>query len=253
MEFAACTHVGKIRKANEDNYYIPTPDGENYCQCFFAVADGMGGHNAGEIASALAIRGMLNFLGKPGKLQDAMERPKSTLMDGVDSTNKKIWMLGSFSEKCANMGTTLTCALCLPGRWVVAHVGDTRAYHIRGEQILQVTRDHSMVEDLVEQGVMEKDSPEYIMQRHILTRALGVQRDEPGEVYQVPAQAGDLLLICSDGLSENVSPQEMLEICSRMELQSACEAMRDLALNRGGTDNITLCICRWSEEVALHG
>lgn len=69
----------------------------------------------------------------------------------------------------------------------------------------------------------------------------------------MPAQAGDLLLICSDGLSENVSPQEMLEICSRMELQSACEAMRDLALNRGGTDNITLCICRWSEEVALHG
>ena len=125
-------------------------------------------------------------------------------MDGVDSTNKKIWMLGSFSEKCANMGTTLTCALCLPGRWVVAHVGDTRAYHIRGEQILQVTRDHSMVEDLVEQGVMEKDSPEYIMQRHILTRALGVQRDEPGEVYQVPAQAGDLLLICSDGLSEKM-------------------------------------------------
>ena len=72
MEFAACTHVGKIRKANEDNYYIPTPDGENYCQCFFAVADGMGGHNAGEIASALAIRGMLNFLGKPGKLQDEL-------------------------------------------------------------------------------------------------------------------------------------------------------------------------------------
>ena len=248
MKFASATHVGKIRKVNEDNSYIPAPEAElEYQQRFFAVADGMGGHSAGEVASALAVRSMLNYLAKPGKWADAALDPIKVLKDAIDATNKKIYMLGTYSDKCANMGTTITCALCYDDRWVIGHVGDSRAYLIREGRAEQVTQDHSMVEELVAQGLMEKDSAEYIMQRHIITRALGVRGDEYGDCFPLMAKEGDALLLCSDGLSENVSLEEIASYCTDLSPEDACEQLKELALVRSGSDNITLCLCKREE------
>ena len=168
--------------------------------------------------------------------------------EAIQSANEKIFVLGELSQKCANMGTTITAVLCLPERWVVGQVGDSRAYHLSVEGIRQVTRDHSMVEQMVEEGTMQRNSAEYLMQRHILTRAVGVRMDEKGEVFSVAAQEGDALLCCSDGLSELLSMQEIEKIYRTAEgIQNACQEMIELALERGGVDNITVCICQMEE------
>jgi len=245
--------VGKLRKVNEDSYYIPDHDSKGIAGKVLVLADGMGGHNAGEVASDLAIRSIIEYLSSCCTEEDIASDPSLALQKAVGYANEQVVSLGKSNEQYNNMGSTVIAVMCVEDRWIICHVGDSRAYHISKNGIVQITRDHSLVEQLVEKGVMKKNSPEYIMQRHIITRAIGVDEIEMGDIYSVYPSKGDILLICSDGLSELVDDHEMLEICSEhSDLQKACEALEKLALDRGGIDNVTICIVMHDQSEVDH-
>jgi serine/threonine protein phosphatase PrpC len=222
----AGTDPGRKRRINEDSFVITPP--------LFAVADGMGGAQAGEIASALAA-GALEESGANG----GGERRVTEL---IQEANRRVHERATTDASTAGMGTTITAALVEPdGRVVFGHVGDSRAYLLRNDTLEQLTNDHTLVAELVRRGELSPGEAEVHPQRSVITRALGTDPDVDVDTFAVDAQAGDVYLICSDGLSSMVDSRDIEEILrqNRADLVAAAKALI-LAANRGGgEDNIT--------------
>jgi len=225
--FTAATDTGRKRRRNEDAYVVAPP--------LFAVADGMGGAQAGEVASKLAAAALSDT--DAGSLTGT-ERVTSLFQEA----NRRVYERSAADPTVSGMGTTMTVALVEGDEVVIGHVGDSRAYLLRDGRIEQLTDDHSLVAELMKSGKLSAEEAETHPQRAVITRALGTDPDVDVDAFAVHAQAGDLFLICSDGLTTMVDDEEILALLERHhgDLPRAAKALVAAANKHGGEDNVTV-------------
>jgi protein phosphatase len=230
VEQVGRTDVGRQRSANEDDFVAEAP--------FFAVADGMGGAKAGEVASAMATE---TFEGE----RDSDEPAEAQLVRILRTANKRIYDLAVSDESHRGMGTTLTAAKVVGDEVSLGHVGDSRAYRMRDGELEQLTKDHSLVAELERSGQITAEAAEHHPQRSIITRALGPEPDVEVDTYTLTGREGDLFLLCSDGLTSMISDSEVGSILRSAEsLDAAAEELVRAANQSGGKDNITVVLFR---------
>lgn len=224
--------------------------------CFMAMADGMGGHQAGDVASQVAVQ-MLEQLAGPKVFSDPLDfenRVEQVLWNAFSAINSRICNLGQGSPEREGMGTTLTCALVDCQNAYIGHVGDTRAYIITSSGISAVTEDHSVVGKMVADGVLTENEAMTHEKRNILTRAVGPETNVEVDILKVPMQPGEILFICTDGLYSAVTGGEIYQVlATEADLQSACVHMVDLAIARGSEDNVSAAAWRMPPEEMLAG
>jgi PPM family protein phosphatase len=237
-EEAHKTDTGRQRQANEDSYFARAP--------LFAVADGMGGAQAGEVASRIAARAFER------KRTVSREEPAEGQLEKIaQQANREIHKLAQEDSSRAGMGTTLTAALLRDDEVALGHVGDSRAYLLRDGQLKRLTKDHSLVEELRRQGRLTEEQAEEHPQRSIITRALGPEPSVNVDTMTFPARDGDVFLLCSDGLTTMVSDEQIREILvSSRNLRAAVNKLVDAANQGGGRDNITAVAFRVADAEA---
>jgi protein phosphatase len=233
-QVAAKTDPGRKRRGNEDAFVCRPP--------LFAIADGMGGAQAGEVASALAVEPL-----NESRVDGGGERRLAEL---IQEANRRVHDRATTDATTSGMGTTITVALVEPdGRIAFGHVGDSRAYRLRDGELEQVTNDHSLVAELVRRGELSPAEAEVHPQRSVITRALGTDPDIDVDTFSVEAQAGDVYLICSDGLSDMID-RDTLETTmrdNRSDLDAMAKALIHAANRAGGEDNITAVLFEIAE------
>lgn len=243
MKYAAITDIGK-RSHNEDSYLLP-PEGCDIC--LFAVADGMGGHAAGAVASKLLVEGLS---GNPVAFETGREIEQ--LKSAIERVNLSVFEIAEEDISLRGMGSTLVCALILGDKFIAANVGDSRLYHFDGEICSRVTIDHSLVEQLVLQGAITRKQARIHPQRNIITRAMGISPVVDVDLFERDWEPGDMLMLCSDGLHGSVEDEDIAEVLqSDLNLETKCELLVRRALNNGDTDNITIILIQNDEEDAV--
>ena len=233
--FTAATDTGRKRRRNEDAYVVAPP--------LFAVADGMGGAQAGEVASKLAAAAVEDT--DSGQLTGT-ERVTSLFQEA----NRRVYEKSTTDPTVSGMGTTMTVALVEGDTVAIGHVGDSRAYLVRGGKMEQLTEDHSLVNELMKSGKLSPEEAETHPQRAVITRALGTDPDVDVDAFAVRAQDGDVFLICSDGLTTMVGDEDILELLERNgdDLSRAAKELVATANRHGGEDNITVVAFRIATE-----
>ncbi|MFZ5900309.1 Stp1/IreP family PP2C-type Ser/Thr phosphatase [Desulforudis sp. 1088] len=234
MRWGAVSETGMVRLNNEDSLCI------NPALKLFAVADGMGGHVAGEVASRLALEVLEASLEQ--FITGGRDVPEA-LSAAVREANRAIYERAAQDPQFKGMGTTLSACVAQGSRLVVAHVGDSRIYLVRGQDIKQLTEDHSLVRELAKQGKITEDESNSHPYRNVLTRALGTGTDLAVDSQVHLLQEGDRLVLCTDGLTNLVSDEEILARAGEGEDPARMAgALAELALSRGGTDNVTVIV-----------
>ncbi len=240
MKIGAFTDRGKTRKINEDNFFISDfnlESGNGYC----IIADGMGGHNAGEVASKIAIEKMKNHIQE--RYSEDMEKSQiiAILKEMMQKANRSIYWQSLQNKTQAGMGTTAIFCLLHNSSMYIAHVGDSRVYLIRDNGMHQITVDHSIVAELVNSGSITREEAEHHPQKNVITRALGGEQDTQVDIYVQQLETGDIILICTDGLTNMVRDTEILSEMKKWDnLQITVEKLVRLANDKGGLDNITV-------------
>lgn len=227
MRFGARTDPGLVRANNQDSYGHRGP--------LFLVADGMGGHRAGEVASRIAVEEILA----------AMEGrdPLAELRSGFIAANEAIRAHALANPDCYGMGTTVAALLLLGGRACVAHIGDSRVYLCRSRTLTLLTRDHSLVEELIRQGSLSEDEARNHPQRSVLTRALGTAETPQVEYTELDLEEGDVFLLCTDGLTAEVTDAEIgAVLAAEGAPQAKADRLVEMARRAGGSDNITVVV-----------
>lgn len=236
------TDTGRVRGHNEDAVGAAPDLG------LFLVADGMGGHAAGEVASRMAVDATVRAvrecagngqLGTPDGIRDV-------LLDAVRKANADVFSESVANHRARGMGTTLTAILLADDRYHIAHVGDSRGYRVRGGEIVRITRDHSYVEELVRKGMLSSADARTHPQRNIVTRSVGTQEGLEADYRTGEVRAGDVYLLCSDGVSGELEDGEILEIveAERADLQNTCDELVRRANEAGGRDNSSVVLVR---------
>ena len=228
------TDVGCVRSANEDCF------GLFHDFNLYIVADGMGGHAAGEVASRMAVEEMRSFFA-PHSKNRLKQSDKANLAEAITHANRKIFEAGLRDASLTGMGTTVVSILAEPKQVVVAYVGDSRLYLHQNNTIQQLTLDHSLVSEYVQKGLLTPEAAEHHPQKHVLSRALGTGLEVDADVFRRTPKPGDTYLLCSDGLSNKVTSSEMNQIINgaRGDLESAGKMLIERAKENGGEDNIT--------------
>ena len=236
MKAFAATDVGKVREVNQD--CVLSSIGPVGClPNLFIVADGMGGHKAGDIASRLTVDSVVDKLSKVNS-KDYI----SVITDTIIKVNKEVIDKAAESQDYAGMGTTLVVATVFDNILKVANVGDSRLYVV-GEDIIQITRDHSLVEEMVINGQLDRADARVDKRKNIITRAIGGESKVEAEMFSVELKPEDKILMCSDGLSNMVDDAEILEIINREpDIEKAARMLIDAANENGGKDNISVVI-----------
>ncbi|HEX2954481.1 MAG TPA: Stp1/IreP family PP2C-type Ser/Thr phosphatase [Bacillota bacterium] len=228
MRLGMATDVGQVREKNEDSM--------GWQGNLFVVADGMGGHNAGEIASSLVVEHMLS-------IDDEGAAFSEKLQETLLTANDALLDYALHNAGCEGMGTTVAVLHLEGAKATVGHVGDSRVYHWRNGELVRLTRDHSLVEELVQNGGITIEQARTHPQRHILTRALGGPEIPEVEVIQVPINPGERFLLCTDGLTGPITDQELTEAMMKSEdPQALADQLVSLANEKGGPDNITVMV-----------
>jgi protein phosphatase len=224
---ASATHAGRKRRHNEDAYVERPP--------LFAIADGMGGANAGEIASGLAAAALEE---EGGDVAAAEER----VVELIQEANRRVFQRANEDESASGMGTTMTVAIVENGGVTIGHVGDSRAYRLRGGELEQLTDDHSLVAELVRSGRLTPEEADAHPQRSVITRAVGTDPDVDVDAYTVPGEPGDVYLLCSDGLTDMVDDKIIRGVFDEHpgDLKAAAKGLVSAANRVGGDDNITV-------------
>jgi serine/threonine protein phosphatase PrpC len=252
IAYAAATDMGQVRKNNEDAFLAIPALG------IFAVADGMGGHASGEVASQLALSSLKEAIEQAGEQKDSfleedqtavLSLPAKLLTHGIRLANQEIYQSSQQNSQYKGMGTTLVVVYFSDSSAVVAHVGDSRLYRLRDKRIEQITEDHSLVWEEYKKGLISKEALSSSPQKNIVTRALGVHPTVDVDVQKLEIQAKDSLLLCSDGLSDLVQDEEILQSVheSAGNLAHTCRELVQLANLRGGKDNITILLIHISQ------
>ncbi|HZC28673.1 MAG TPA: Stp1/IreP family PP2C-type Ser/Thr phosphatase, partial [Gaiellaceae bacterium] len=229
------TDTGRKRRRNEDDYVVEPP--------LFAVADGMGGAQAGELASSLAADALRDDRDESGS-------GERRVVELIQEANRRVYQRSNEDATVSGMGTTMTVALVEDGRVSFGHVGDSRAYLIRDGTLEQLTEDHSLVAELVRSGQLSPEEAETHPQRSVITRALGSDPDVDVDTFSINAQPDDVFMICSDGLTSMVDDDLILRTVekNRGDLKRAAKALIGAANKRGGEDNITIIFFEIGED-----
>ena len=242
MKACGLTDNGLSRESNQDSLFVSG----RVDLPLFIVADGMGGHNAGEIASNIAVETIKEKFIENKDTLILKENIIKTIQDSVFEANKKIYFKSLGTPECSGMGTTLTMSYIYDGEIYIAHIGDSRAYFIRDSKIEQITEDDSLVNELIKNGSITVEEAKTHPQRNVITKALGTSIDIEIDIETIKYNTGDILIICSDGLSNMVKEDHVLNIIkSEDDVSLACERLVELAKENGGSDNITLIIIKF--------
>lgn len=240
LSMSGISDKGRVRDHNEDAIRWDVPGG------WAILADGMGGHLAGEVASALAIE---TIAGRLGVLPDGEpEQVKQGLQAAVAAANRAIHAQARADARCHNMGTTVVAALFHDAMLSCAHVGDSRLYRFNAEGVVLLSHDHSLVQELMDEGFLSREEAAESVHKNVITRALGLQDAVEVDVFQVPAVSGDLFLLCSDGLSDKIPESELMHFLDDDGLDSLAARLVAEANARGGEDNISVILIRVGER-----
>jgi len=243
MELWGITDSGKIRRQNQDSFKVLFD--EEHDIAVLVVCDGMGGARAGNIASALATDSFMRSMGKYIEDIGSLDDIAGKMTDAVIIANRMVYEKSIQDEAFAGMGTTLTAAITTADGEVVVNIGDSRVYHVTRSCIKQITKDHSVVEDMIMRGDLTRAEARRHPNKHLITRALGTNSDEEPDVFFLKLKPGEYILLCSDGLSNVVMDSEMLfELQRDVSVKDICEKLVDTALSRGAPDNVTAVVFR---------
>lgn len=232
MKYFALSEKGK-RQHNEDSVFVPT-----HCEVALAVvADGMGGHKAGDTASSMAVEVITNEIKRGGA------SPEELIERAVKAANAQVYAASRKNSECRGMGTTAVIAMPFISHYVAANIGDSRIYHYHEGNVTQVSRDHSYVQQLVDAGYITKAQAAVHPRRNVITRAIGTSEDEIADIFRREWQPGDMLLLCSDGLTSGLEDGDIARILFEEEnLEEACKRLISEALYGGSTDNISVAL-----------
>ena len=251
VKMGAKTDLGRVRDNNEDKFDFFEPEDPTVMAAkgsFYAVADGMGGHSAGQIACELALKTMLSvYYADPSADQD------SSLRRAVGEANSLIYDTAQAIPDRQGMGTTLTAAVVCEDRLIIAQIGDSRAYLLRGGLISQITEDHSWVAEQVRLGTMTLAEAQVSPFRNIITRSVGTAAMVEPDIFSQTIQVGDSLILCSDGLTGHVEPAEIQAIVQDNSPSAAAMLLVEAANERGGRDNITALVLSVRDLVPYEG
>ena len=238
LEIVKLTDPGMIRSHNEDSVGFDADAG------FVILADGMGGYNAGEVASGMAVAMLSDNL--KAALRDGRRDMEVLAREEVQKTNGAIFQAAQSQPQYNGMGTTLVLALFRDNRITVAHIGDSRLYRLRGEQFEQITRDHSLLQEQIDSGMITREDARHSHNKNLVTRALGVDAEVEAEVHEYPVLPGDLLLLCSDGLNDMVTDEDIQLTLALMgsNLEMAAQQLVQMANDNGGRDNVSVILVR---------
>lgn len=229
------THQGLVRASNQDSLLV----GEHV----YGVADGMGGHKGGETASRVAVQVLKNAL--HGKKPE-----EHALRVGIEAANRRVFDMARHDGNLSGMGTTVTLLWEDAGQVLIGHVGDSRAYRLRQHRLEQITEDHSIVAELMRNNVITPEMAKNHPYKNVITRAVGIDPAVVPDVFCSDKRAGDLWLVCSDGLYNMVGDEAIAEALDVLSQEAAADRLLELALDHGGTDNISFVICRVTEVAA---
>jgi PPM family protein phosphatase len=242
------TDTGRVREHNEDTIAFDANMG------LLVLADGMGGYNAGEVASGIAVKTIVNLVREAVEREDLGQTDPATgqsrtaiiLRDAVTRANKIIYQTARTQPNCEGMGTTVVGALFHDNRVTIAHVGDSRVYRLRGEVFEQVTLDHSLLQELVDRGFYSPEEAQRAANKNYVTRALGVEASVEVEIQEHPAQRGDIYLLCSDGLSDMVEDDDIHLTINTFgaNLDTVAKHLVQLSNDNGGKDNISVLLAQ---------
>ena len=246
------TDTGKVREHNEDTIAFDPDIG------LLVLADGMGGYNAGEVASGIAVKTIVNLVRESVEREDlrvpdqatGMSRASIILRDAIHRANKIIYQTARAQPQCEGMGTTVVAALMFDNKIAVAHVGDSRMYRLRSDKFEQVTMDHSLLQELVDRGFYSPEEAQRAANKNYVTRALGVEQSVEVEIQEVPTQKGDFYVLCSDGLSDMVEDDDIHLTISTFgaNLETVAKQLIQLSNDNGGRDNVSVVMAHVAEN-----
>lgn len=226
--------IGNVRKVNEDYYGFL----ENHNNMLYIIADGMGGHNAGELASKIAVENTIQFISSSQQIEDV----EKMLLDAINSSNNKIYQLSNTDVALKGMGTTITACYVTKDKLLVANVGDSRCYVIINEGLYQVTKDHSLVQQLVDDGLITKEEAVHHPNKNIITRSLGTAPKVEVDLFSLDINNISKVMLCTDGLTNSIGEEEILKVINTYNSEEACKKLIELSKENGGRDNITVII-----------
>jgi protein phosphatase len=243
MKFAVKTDIGQKRERNEDSYNIIVNNDK--APVSFIIADGMGGHNSGEIASRLAVDFVSNYITSNPDEFSVESEISEKISALIAKANDLIIDNAKRNEKNSGMGTTIIVSMVLNNKIYIGNVGDSRAYLIRNGKIEQITVDHSYIEELLKSGSITKEEAVNHPQKNIITRALGSSKEVKADTFSVELQKKDSILFCTDGLTNMLNDDEILKaITESKEPEEICQKLIKGSIANGGEDNITVIIIR---------
>ena len=237
LNIGSFSDVGKVREINED--YFGYFSGS--CGNLLLVCDGMGGHKGGEIASRIAVKSIENHFEEMNRNYD----PPKEIYDAFNSANNSIIQTAFNDSTLSDMGSTVVLVLLKDGLVHYANLGDSRIYRIRRGKILQLTKDNSLVQQMIDSNMITENESKTHPKKHVITKALGIDPELEPEIYQpFKLQENDIIILCSDGLTEHVEEKEILKLAGNNSVSDAAIKLVDLANERGGSDNITVQVAR---------
>ena len=253
LDAASLSHPGMVRTHNEDSVFVDSAAG------LAVLADGMGGYNAGEVASGIAVNviseGLVPELRSDRELSkvdvtSGLTHAALLLQQQIAAANKSIYEAAQARPECAGMGTTLVSAVFCGNRVSIGHVGDSRCYRLRAEKFEQLTHDHSLLQEQIDSGVLTPEQAKYSLNKNLVTRALGIEAIVPADIAEYRVEAEDIYLLCSDGLTDMVEPGAVHAIVEerRTDLSGAAGRLIELANQNGGRDNISVILVRVPPE-----
>jgi serine/threonine protein phosphatase PrpC len=240
FDVGAASHPGKVRRVNEDSFFVAPASG------VFAVADGMGGHEAGDVASQTIVR-CLGSIGLPVSAADLLAR----LEDRILRANAALQEIAR--DRGRTLGSTVAILLVYEDHFACVWSGDSRIYRVRGGAIAQLSRDHTEVRDLMDRGLLTAEEARTWPRKNVITRAIGVREEPELELEHGTLEPGDLFVICSDGLTGHVEDAEILERAAAAGSQAVSDALVALTLERGASDNVTVVVVRYLAKAAAAG
>ena len=252
IRYAGSTHVGMKRAHNEDNFFLLAEEN------LYVVADGMGGHASGEVASQIAVETLANFfvdsskdkeITWPYKEDRSVTYDENRLIIGIKLANRRVYEAAQSDARYRGMGTTIVSLVCGSTGAYVGHVGDSRGYLLREGKIEQVTEDHSLLNDYLKVHKLTPEEIEHFPHKNVIVRALGMKDTVSVDVHKLTPRSGDLYMLCSDGLSGMLQDSAILEAVSEAghDLEKSCQSLIARANANGGQDNITVVLIEFSE------
>jgi len=240
MKYAALSHKGNARKKNEDSYYIPDGKGPDNLAI---VADGMGGYHGGEVASAMSVEVVCNYIAANKPDAGNSRNRAKVIIDAIKAANSAVYDYAATNEFLYGMGTTMVLLYVVENTAMIANIGDSRGYLVRAKKIRQITTDHSLVQELVEQGRLSAAEARNHPHKNIITRAIGSGDQSRADIYELTLQPDDVILLCSDGLNDCITDEDILHaVNSNDTINDAATELVAKALADGGRDDVTVVI-----------